>query len=128
MAYFLLQKRPDGQSAWEDDEGISYNFAQRLPNAKHLCKNDTVLFYRPVNSGTPEDGCIFATAVIASVTVGDRGLVDASLRDYVVLGRPVPLARVGDPRRNAQHSFQSVPRQFFLDVLNASGGSESAPA
>ena len=127
MAYFLLQKRPDGQSAWDDDEGKSYSFAQRLPNAKNLCKNDTVLFYRPVNSGTVEDGCVFATAVVASVTVGDGGLVDASLREYLVFGRPVPLVSVGDPRRNAQHSFQSVSRQFFRDVLDASGGNEGAP-
>ena len=127
MAYFLLQKRPDGQSAWDDNDGKSYNFAQRLPNAKSRCKNDTVLFYRPVNSGTIEDGCVFATAVVASVTVGDRGFVDASLRDYVVFGRPVPLVKVGDPRRNAQHSFQPVTRQFVLDVLEASGGNEGVP-
>lgn len=126
MAYFLLQERPDGQWAWEDNEGRSYNFPQRLPNAKNLCKNDTVLFYRPVKSGTDEDGCVFATAVVASVTVGDHGLVDASPREYVVFGRPLRLGDVSDPRRNPQHSFQPLPRTFFLGVLGASGSNEGA--
>ncbi|MEO6398493.1 MAG: hypothetical protein ABIP13_08500 [Tepidiformaceae bacterium] len=127
MAYFLLQKQPGGQSAWDDVYGNSYNFAQRLANARSLCENDTVFFYRPENSGTTEDGCVFATAVVAAATVGDRVFMDACLRDYVVIGRPVPLAKVGDARRNAQRCFQTVTRQFVHDVLEASGDNEGAP-
>lgn len=121
LAYYLLQKRPDGQSEWDDVEGSNYSFAQRLPNAKSLCKNDVVLFYRPVKSGTPEDGCIYATAVVAAVVIGGRGFVDAELRDFEVLAAPVPLNKVGDPRANAQHSFQPVPRAFYEAVVVGQG-------
>ncbi len=124
MAFFMLQKRPDGQSSWDDSEGTTYNFNQRLPNARKLCKNDIVLFYRPTKSGTPEDGCIFATAKVWSVVLGDKGVVDAELTAYVAFQRPVSLGKVGDPRRNAQHSFQQVSRAFFDQVFQASGGNE----
>ncbi len=128
MAFFMLQKRPDGQSSWDDSEGTTYKFSQRLPNATKLCKNDVVLFYRPTKSGTPEDGCIFATAKVCSVVLGDKGIVDAELADYIVLQRPVSIGEVGDPRRNAQHSFQPVSRAFFHQVLQAAGGNEGASA
>lgn len=125
MAYFLLQKRPDGQSEWDDEEGASYHFARKLPNAKNLCKNDIVLFYRPVKSGTPEDGCIYARATVATVEIGDRGRVDAGLTDYVVFNA-VPLNVVGDPRANPQHSFQPVSKDFYLRTLEAAGAAEGA--
>ena len=126
MRCFLLQKRPDGQSEWADVEGVSYNFAQRLPNAKDLCKNDVVLFYRPVKSGTPEDGCIYAQAKVARVELGDRGLVDARLADFTRFIHPVPLDKVGDPRANAQHSFQRVAEGFYREVLARVGSDEGA--
>lgn len=117
LAYYLLQKRPDGQSTWNDIEGQSYSFAQRLPNAKSLCKNDLVLFYRPVKSGTPEDGCVYATAIVKSVVIGGRGFVDAELMNYTPFADPVPLASVGDPRANPQHSFQPVHDEWVHAVL-----------
>ncbi len=123
MSYFLLQKRPDGHSEWEDEEGTSYHFARKLPNAKNLCKNDIVLFYRPQKSGTPEDGCIYARATVATVEIGDKGRVDAGLTEYVDFN-PVPLSAVGDPRANAQHSSQPVTRDFYLSTLRAAGAAE----
>lgn len=126
VRYFLLQKRPDGHSEWSDVEGKSYNFAQRLPRARSLCKNDVVLFYRPIHSGTPEDGCIYTQAKVARVELGDRGIVDAVLQDFTVYAYPVPLGRVGDPRTNAQHSFQPVSREFYLDVVRLAGAEEGA--
>jgi len=125
MAYYLLQKRPDGQTAWEDQEGASYNFARRLPNARNLCRNDVVLFYRPTGSGTPEDGCVFARATVAQVELGDRGRVDAQLVDYVAF-RPVALAKLGDPRANRQHSFQPIARSFYERALKEAGADEGA--
>lgn len=117
MAYFLLQKRPDGHTAWDDAEGTSYNFAARLPNARLLSKGDHVLFYRPLNCGTESDGCIYAVAEVAVVEISERGLVDAHLRNYRPLRSPVPLSEVGDPRRNPQHSFQPIPEEFFVCVM-----------
>lgn len=125
MAYYLLQKRPDGQTAWEDEEGENYHFARRLPNARNLCKNDIVLFYRPTKSGTPEDGCLFARATVAQVELGERGRVDAQLIDYVTF-RPVSLAALGDPRTNAQHSFQPVNRSFYQRALELAGATEGS--
>ncbi|MGD9934243.1 MAG: hypothetical protein AB7T37_11065 [Dehalococcoidia bacterium] len=121
MAYFLLQKKPDGASSWDDSEGRTYSFAMRLPNAKALSKNDRVLFYRPTKSGTPEDGCIYAVARVGTVVVGNRGAVDADLIEFVWFQKPIPLTAVGDPRANPQHSFQPVPRSFFEAVLSAAG-------
>jgi hypothetical protein len=128
VSYFLLQKRPDAQTDWNDQEGDRYNFALRLPNAKSLCKNDVVLFYRPLRSGTPEDGCVFAQATVGRVELGDHGLVDAQLSDYLVFLNPVPLEDVGDPRANPQHSFQPVKRDFYSAVLRRAGGQEGSSA
>jgi hypothetical protein len=119
--YFLLQKKPDGSSLWDDSEGRTYNFAMKLPNARSLSKNSLVLFYRPRKSGTPEDGCIYALARIGTVEIGSRGAVDAELRDFVWFQNPVPLAAVGDPRANPQHSFQPVDREFYKAVLELAG-------
>jgi hypothetical protein len=117
MAYFLLQKRPDGQSSWDDEEGRRYNFSSRLPHAKNLCKGDTVLFYRPLNSGTSVDGCIYALSEVLSVEISSGSDVNAELTGYKVLEPPVPIDKVGDPRRNAQHSFQPVYRQYYESVI-----------
>lgn len=127
MSYFLLQKRPAGDSEWEDEEGLSYHFARSLPNASSLCKNDVVAFYRPTGSGTTEDGCVYARARVADVELGERGRVDAALDEYVEF-EPVPLTVVGDPRANKQHSFQPIARSFYKAVLEAAGVDEgSAP-
>ena len=122
--FFLLQKLPDGESAWGDEEGSKYSFRESLPNARTLCKNDVVLFYRPLRAGSPESGCIFATATVEAVVLEDGGKVDAHLRDYVVFQGPVPLREIGDPRRNSQHSFQRVNRSLFEAVMTANGGNE----
>jgi hypothetical protein len=125
-SYFLLQKRPDGQTQWDDEEGRTYNFAERLPNAKNLVKNSVVLFYRPLRSGTPEDGCVFARARVSAVEVVQGRTVDAYLTDYVGFQRPVPLQEVGDPRANPQHSFQPVDESWYLQVLRRAGAEEGA--
>ena len=117
MSCFLLQKKPDGQSSWDDREGSVYSFAQRLPNAAALCRNDIVIFYRPKKSGTPEDVCIYTIATVSNVVVGDRRAVEATLRDFEWFPAPVPLDQVGDPRANSQHSFQPVDRSFLARVL-----------
>ena len=91
MSNFLLQKRPDGESKWADEEGRSCHFAQRLPNAKILRKNDRVLFDRPLKCGTSEDGCIYDQAIVARLIAGDDGHVDAHLTDFVGFLRPVRL-------------------------------------
>jgi hypothetical protein len=124
MAHYMLQKRPDGGSDWQDVEGRSYSFARRLPNAKRLCRNDRVLFYRPKGSGTPQDGCIYAVATVDQVEIGAGQLVDAELREYVEFLLPVLLDDVGDPRSNPQHSFQPVDREYFLRVLTLAGANE----
>jgi hypothetical protein len=121
MAYYMLQKLPDGESAWADSEGETYNFARRLPNAKNLCKNDRVVFYRPTRADTADAGCFFAIATVARVEVGDRGKVDAILTDYVLLPSPVPIREAGNPRRNNQHSLQAVTRKFFENILHLGG-------
>ena len=78
-----------------------------------------------MKSGTPEDGCIYARATVATVEIGDRGRVDAGLTDYVVF-KPVPLSVLGDPRANAQHSFQPVSSDFYLRTLREAGAAEGS--
>jgi hypothetical protein len=120
VSFFLLQKKPDGATAWDDHEGESYNFAQRLPGAKNLCKNDVVFFYRPLSSRTPQDGCIYAAARVARVELHEDGRVDAALIGFRWFHTPVALERVGDPRANPQHSFQKIRREFASAVFDAS--------
>lgn len=123
MAYFVLQKRPDDQTGWNDVEGVSYRFSRSLPNARAVSRRDSVLFYRPRGSGTEEDGCIYATAVVGPVVIDRDGSVEARIENFQMLRRPVPLSEVGDPRANAQHSLQPVSREFFVATLALSGTS-----
>lgn len=127
MSYFLFQKRPDGDSKWEDEEGRVYNFSKGLPRATRVSKNDRLLFYRPVKAGTPEDGCIYATASVGLLEIDGKS-VFARLRDYVAFGTLVPLTDVGDPRDNTQHSLQPVDRDWFQLVLRKAGLHEGADA
>lgn len=76
-----------------------------------------MLFYRPKKSGTPEDGRIYGVATVASVEVGNRGAVVATLNGFEWFKSPVELGSVGDPRANPQHSFQPVDGEFMSRVL-----------
>jgi hypothetical protein len=125
VSYFLFQKRPDGESKWDDEEGRQYNFSQGLPRATRVSKNDQLLFYRPLKSGTAEDGSLYATARVAFLEVNGRDVI-AGLGDFVRFLRPVPMASVGDPRDNAQLSLQPVTREWFEAVLAAAGATEGA--
>jgi hypothetical protein len=122
--YFLFQKLPDGKSEWQDVEGDQYHFAQRLPNAKSVCKNDIVLFYRPSRSDTSDAGCVYAMAKVAAVEIAGRDAVIAELSGYTTFSNPPPLTVLGDPRRNVQHSLQPVKKEWFdrlIQIIGADG-------
>lgn len=121
MAYFMLQKRPDDQTDWNDIEGSAYRFARSLPNAKAVSKRDIVLFYRPLGCGTDEDGCIYARGTVGPVTIERDGSVEASIANFHRFENPVALSAVGDPRANAQHSLQPLSSEFFEAVMREAG-------
>ena len=98
-----------------------YSFARRLPGAKNLCKNDIVIFYRPLSSGTPDAGCLYGAARVERVILHADGQVDASLIGFRAFENPLLLKAFGDPRANPQHSFQRVARTYAVGVFESAG-------
>jgi hypothetical protein len=127
VSYFLFQKKPDGASKWDDEDGRIYNFSKALPRATRVSKHDHLLFYRPAKAGTPEDGCVYAAAVVGLLEIDGKNVL-ARLQDYLVFGNVVPLTEVGDPRDNPQLSLQPVDRDWFEKVLRRAGLAEGADA